>query len=137
MNDQGIKIEPFFSGTPPNINLDDNPSMKRHFGGEHAFRPSKRETGQFFELTKDYGNVFGNQFAGARADQSRYVGGMERRNELPFEQEKIAHIDVKSNINRDVDLAYSQRNTVDALRTYNTLFFFCKTFTTTCRYLII
>ena len=77
VNDQGIKLEPFFSGTPPNVNLDDNPSMTRHFGGEHAFRPSKRETGQFFELQKDYGNVFGNQFAGVRADQSRYVGGME------------------------------------------------------------
>ena len=37
-----------------------------------------------------------------RADQSRYVGGMERRNELPFEQERVAHIDVKSDINRDI-----------------------------------
>ena len=25
VNDQGIKVEPFFSGTPPNVNLDDNP----------------------------------------------------------------------------------------------------------------
>ena len=77
VNDQGIKVEPFFSGAPPNVNLDDNPSMTRHFGGEHAFRPRKRETGQFFELQKDYGNVFGNQFAGANSDQSRYVGGMD------------------------------------------------------------
>jgi len=52
-----------------------------------------------------------------RANQSRYVGGMERRNELPFEQERISHIDVKSDINRDIDLAYAQRNSVDALRT--------------------
>lgn len=117
VNDQGVKLEPFFSGAPPNVNLDDNPSMTRHFGGEHAFRPPKRETGQFFELQKDYGNVFGNQFAGARSDQSRYVGGMERRNELPFEQERVAHIDVKSEINRDIDLTYAQRNSVDALRT--------------------
>ena len=117
VNDQGIKVEPFFSGAPPNVNLDDNPSMTRHFGGEHAFRAPKRETGQFFELQKDYGNVFGNQFAGARSDQSRYVGGMERRNELPFEQERISHIDQKSDINRDIDLAYAQRNSVDALRT--------------------
>ncbi len=117
VNDQGIKIEPFFSGAPPNVNLDDNPSMTRHFGGEHAFRPRKRETGQFFELQQDYGNVFGNQFAGARSDQSRYVGGMERRNELPFEQERVVHIDQKSDINRDIDLAYAQRNSVDALRT--------------------
>lgn len=117
VNDQGVKVEPFFSGAPPNVNLDDNPSMTRHFGGEHAFRPPKRETGQFFELQRDYGNVFGNQFAGARSDQSRYVGGMERRNELPFEQERVAHIDQKSDINRDIDLAYAQRNSVDAIRT--------------------
>jgi hypothetical protein len=117
VNDQGIKVEPFFSGAPPNVNLDDNPSMTRHFGGEHAFRPPRRETGQFFELQKDYGNVFGNQFQGARSDQSRYVGGMERRNELPFEQERVAHIDAKSDINRDIDLAYAQRNSVDATRT--------------------
>lgn len=121
VNDQGIKIEPFFSGTPPNVNLDDNPSMTRHFGGEHAFRQRKRETGQFFELQKDYGNVFGNQFGGANSDQSRYVGGMERRNELPFEQEKISHIDQKSDINRDIDLAYAQRNSVDNTRTLTNL----------------
>ena len=121
VNDQGIKIEPFFSGAPPNVNLDDNPSMTRHFGGEHAFRPPKRETGQFFELQKDYGNVFGNQFAGANSDQSRYVGGMERRNELPFEQERVSHIDQKSDINRDIDLAYAQRNSVDNTRTLTNL----------------
>jgi len=117
VNDQGIKIEPFFSGSPPNVNLDDNPQMTRHFGGEHALRPPRRETGQFFELEKDYGNVFGNQFSDARADQSRYVGGMERRNELPFEQERVVHIDQKSDINRDIGLAYAQKNSVDALRT--------------------
>ena len=117
VNDQGVKIEPFFSGAPPNVNLDDNPSMTRHFGGEHAFRQPRRETGQFFELQQDYGNVFGNQFAGARSDQSRYVGGMDRRNELPFEQERVVHIDQKSDINRDIGLSYAQKNSVDALRT--------------------
>ena len=117
VNDQGIKIEPFFSGSSPNVNLDDNPQMTRHFGGEHALRPPRRETGQFFELERDYGNVFGNQFSDARADQSRYVGGMERRNELPFEQERVVHIDQKSDINRDIGLAYAQKNSVDALRT--------------------
>ena len=121
VNDQGIKIEPFFSGSPPNINLDDNPQMTRHFGGEHAFRQRKKETGQFFELQKDYGNVFGNQFAGANSDTSRYVGGMERRNELPFEQERVSHIDQKSDINRDIDLAYAQRNSVDSIRTLTNL----------------
>ena len=41
INDQGIKIEPFFSGSPPNVNLDDNPQMTRHFGGEHALEKKK------------------------------------------------------------------------------------------------
>ena len=117
VNDQGVTIEPFFSGSPPNVNLDDNPQMTRHFGGEHAFRAPRRETGQFFELEQDYGNVFGNQFSGANADQSRYVGGMERRNELPFEQERVVHIDQKSEVNHDIGLAYAQKNNVDALRT--------------------
>ena len=122
VNDQGIKVEPFFSGNgPANINYDENQALMNHQGGSHAFRPRKQEIGQFFELQQDYGNVFGNRFEGARADQSRYVGGMERRNELPFEQERVAHIDQKSEINRDIDLAYAQRNSVDAIRTLNNL----------------
>ena len=122
VNDQGVKVEPFFSGSgPPNVNYDDNRSLMNHQGGSHAFRPRKQEIGQFFELEKDYGNVFGNQFNGPNADTSRYVGSMERRNELPFEQEKVVHIDQKSEINRDIDLAYAQRNSVDAIRTLNNL----------------
>ena len=122
VNDQGIKVEPFFSGNgPANINYDENQSLMNHQGGSHAFRPRKQETGAFFELQQNYGNVFGNQFEGARSDTSRYVGGMERRNELPFEQERVAHIDQKSEINRDIDLAYAQRNSVDAIRTLNNL----------------
>ena len=78
VNDQGLKIEPFFSGSPANINYDDNQALTNHQGGSHAFRPRKTETGQFFELEKDYGNVFGNNFQGIRADPSRYVGSMER-----------------------------------------------------------
>ena len=48
-----------------------NPGMTRHFGGEHAFRPPK-ENGQFFELQRDYGNVFGNHFAGEDQTISLY-----------------------------------------------------------------
>lgn len=117
INDQGIKIEPFFSGSPPNVNLDDNLQMTKHFGGHHAFRKKKKEVGNLFNLEKTYGNVFGNTFSGARADQSRYINGTSRENELPFEQERVAHIDVKNNINRDIDLAYAQRNSTDNIRT--------------------
>ena len=122
VNDQGIKSEPFFSGSgPANINYDDNQALMNHQGGSQAFRPPKREIGQFFELQKDLGNVFGNQFDGARADQSRYIGSTERRNELPFEQEMVAPIDDKSEVNGDIDLAYAQRNSVDAIRTLNNM----------------
>lgn len=122
VNDQGVKSEPFFSGSgPANINYDDNTALMNHQGGSQAFRPPRREVGQFFELQKDLGNIFGNVFDGARADQSRYIGGMERRNELPFEQEMVAPIDDASEINRDIDLAYAQRNSVDAIRTLNNL----------------
>jgi|TARA_B110000208_G_scaffold161985_1_gene197985 hypothetical protein len=118
VNDQGIKIEPFFSGSgPTQVNYDDNRGLSNHQGGFHAERQSRREVGQFFELEQDYGNVFGSQFAGAQSDQSRYVSGMDRRNELPFEQERVVHIDEKSDVNRDIGLAYAQRNNVDNLRT--------------------
>ena len=42
VNDQGIKIEPFFSRSPANVNLDDNVSLTRHQGGEHARRGRKK-----------------------------------------------------------------------------------------------
>jgi hypothetical protein len=122
VNDQGIKFEPFFRGEgPANINFDENSALINHLGGSQAFRPPKREVGQFFELQKDLGNVFGNQFDGARADLTRYIGSSGKRNELPFEQEMVAPIDVKSEVNRDIDLAYAQRNSVDAIRTLNNL----------------
>ena len=61
VNDQGIKIN-FFSGVLK-LNLDDNPVLDILVA--HAFRPPKNRA--VFELQKDYGNVFGNQFAGARS----------------------------------------------------------------------
>ena len=33
MNDQGIKVEPFFTKAPPNIDLNDNRHLSRHQGG--------------------------------------------------------------------------------------------------------
>lgn len=119
LNDQGVKVEPFFSRDSSPQNLNDNQSLINHQGGSHAFRSQKREIGQFFELEKDYGNVFGNQFSGIRADSSRYDNGMMRTNERAFESELVAPIDQKSNLNTDVALAYAQRNNTDNLRTLN------------------
>ena len=119
VNDQGIKIEPFFSGSPPNINYDENIQLERHQGGNQTMRGPKKELGQFFGLESSYGNVFGNTFSGADADQSRYVPGQMRTSELPFEQEKVPHIEQGSEITRDVDLVYAQRNNIDNTRTLN------------------
>lgn len=120
INDQGIKVEPFFSGNGPSeVNFEENRPLSMHQGGYRAQRAPKREMGPMFSLQKTYGNVFGNQFSGPNADQSRYIDGNFRTNELPFEQERVAHIDVKSDINRDVDLLYAQRNSTDNRRTLN------------------
>ena len=64
-------------------------------------------------------NVFGNNFEGARSDQSRYVGSMERRNELPFELERISHIDVNSEMLTKVNKIniYNNRNIITPLIT--------------------
>ena len=125
VNDQGIKVEPFYSGyESTQVDLASrNHRMDSHFGGYHA---DQKGTGKRTDLQKPlgdqwtpYGNVFGNTFDGPAADQSRYNEGMHRTNELPFEQERISHIDSKSNINRDVGLLYAQRNSTDNRRTVN------------------
>ena len=125
VNDQGIKVEPFFSGSgPASIDLGSRSHrMDAHFGGYHA---DQKGVGKRTDLQAPlgdqwvpYGNVYGNTFDGARADQSRYNEGMYRTNELPFEQERVQHIDVKSDVNRDVDLLYAQRNSTDNRRTLN------------------
>ena len=116
VNDQGIKIEPFFSGSPPNVNYDENIQLERHQGGHQTMRGSKKELGQFFELETSYGNVFGSQFEGANSDHSRYVSGQMRTGEIPFEQERVSHIDEKSEVNRDIGLIHAERNSVDNKR---------------------
>ncbi len=119
-NDQGVKVEPFFSGDGPNqVNLESYRNFERHQGGSHAFRQSKRETGRMFDVEKNRGLPFGALFEGPNADQSRYIPGNYMQGELPFEQERVAHIDVKSDINRDVDMLHAQRNSVDNTRTLN------------------
>ena len=120
INDQGIKVEPFFSGSgPPAINFNENRRFESHMGGSHSQRGPKRTDliSPFGDQwVRDAGNVFGNTFSGPNADQSRYNEGNYRTNELPFEQERVQHIDVKSDINRDVDLLYAQRNSTDNQR---------------------
>ena len=117
-DDQGKIVEPFFSGSgPPSINYNDNIHLDRHQGyNRRNHNESKTELGQFFPLEKTYGNVFGNTNSGEYMNKARFDTGMQRRNELPFEQERISPIDVKNEINRDIGLLYSQRNSVDNKR---------------------
>jgi hypothetical protein len=120
VNDQGIKVEPFFSGAGPrNINFEENRALITHQGGPQAFKAPKKELGQFFKLEKTYGNVFGNQFTGPNADQDRFIPGDFRTNELPFQQEKTPPIDVKSDINRDIGNIHAERNSTDNRRSLN------------------
>ena len=118
-NDQGITTEPFFKKTPRNINFDENRSLLHHQGGPGAFKPPKKEIGQFFELEKNLGNVFGTTFSGPNSEQERYIPGNFRQNELPFSQEQVSHIDEKSEINRDIGVMYANRNSTDNIRTVN------------------
>ena len=98
-NDQGIKVEPFFSGAPPNINYKENRSLSNHQGG-NPYDRSKREQSSFFPPQRNIGNVFGRQFSGPDSDKSRYIGGSYRSNELPFEQEKIQQMEYQQKLNQ-------------------------------------
>ena len=117
-NNQGIKVEPFFSGAPPNINYKENRSLSNHQGG-NPYDGSKREQSSFFSPQRNIGNVFGRQFTGPDSDKSRYIGGSYRSNELPFEQEKIQPIHSRDNLNRDIAYAYAQKSNTDNIRTLN------------------
>ena len=117
-NDQGITVEPFISGAGPSqINFDENSQLERHQGyNRREANESKTELGRFFPLEKTYGNVFGNSSSGEYMNKARFDAGMYRKNELPFEQERVPHIDERSEINRDVGLLHAQRNNVDNQR---------------------
>lgn len=119
INDQGISVEPFFRGrSAPLIDLNDNKALESHQGGFTAInRKNKEETPNFFQPVPE--NIYGNFFNGAQADKERYIAGPHRTNELPFEQEKIIPIDVKSELNRDIDQAIANSRSIDTLRTLN------------------
>ena len=114
-NDQGIKMEPFFSSAPTNVNIDDTRRLDMH-QGDTGFYKEKREIGSFFEPQKGLTNVFGNGFGEYIGDKSRYLQGNTRQNELPFEQERVSHIDVKSNLNGDINRAIAEKTNIDVLR---------------------
>lgn len=111
-DDQNITREPFYTKETRNINLDDDRLLDRLNGGEKYYR-NKRETSGFFAQEKELGNVFGNQFSGPISDQSRYISGNYKTNELPFEQEKVMPIDERSEINQNIAMIYAQKNSTE------------------------
>ena len=114
-NDQGVKMEPFFSSAPTTINLDDSRRLDMH-QGDSGFYKEKREMGSFFEPQKGFTNINGNEFGEYVGDKNRYLTGNTRQNELPFEQEKVSHIDVKSGLNGDINRAIAEKTNIDVLR---------------------
>lgn len=114
-NDQGVKTQPYFKKAPNPIDFNDTRALDRH-QGDNRLRESKREVGPMFSLEKNE-NVFGNQFGEYIGDKSRYVDSRIKNNELPFEQDKVGHIDTKSNINREIKQLIADKTNIDLLRT--------------------
>tara|TARA_B100000686_G_C16765304_1_gene961363 strand:+ start:132 stop:1919 length:1788 start_codon:yes stop_codon:yes gene_type:complete len=114
-NDQGIKVQPYFSRAPTSVNYDD-PRRLNALQGGNEFYQEKRETTPFFEQQKDLTNVFGNTFGVGIGDKKRYDSGLLKTNELPFTQERVAHIDQKSDFNREINQMIAEKTNVDLLR---------------------
>lgn len=116
VNDQGIKVEPFFSRAPPNIDLNDNRHLSRHQGGQD-YNIKKREQTPFFENYKQQ-NVYGQQPYSDQIKDKMYVSS-KMTNILPFEQVQVSQIDEKNPANIDIGRQFAQRNNVDNIRTLN------------------
>ena len=114
-NDQGVSSQPFFKRAPNPIDFNDTRALDRH-QGDNRLKESKREVGPMFGLEKN-DNVFGNQFGEYIGDKSRYLEGRKKNNELPFEQERVGHIDTKSGINREIKQLIADKTNIDLLRT--------------------
>jgi hypothetical protein len=117
-NDQGISVEPFFSNAPSNVNLDDPRSLNALQGGNDFYR-GKKEISPLFSPERGRSNVFGNRFGKGIGDKSRYEAGMMKTNQLPFEQEKVQKIDIKSGLNNEVGRLIASKLNIDSMRTLN------------------
>ena len=121
-NDQGIKMAPFFRGEgPASINFDDNRNLSRTQGStEYRYIHSNaKHNGVNLNLPPQKyanGNPYGMKDTGRAMDQDRYIPGMYKTDERPFEQERVPHISQRSSVNRDVGEIFAQRNSVDNTR---------------------
>lgn len=120
-DDRGVTMTPYYSREPAQSDLGDSRNLSLAQGRDprYEFGRTKREV-ERSSLTggpQAYGNPFGMQDTGAAMEQDRYIPGMYRTDERAFEQERVPHIAEASDINRDVDLLYAQRNSIDNTRT--------------------
>jgi hypothetical protein len=122
VNDQGIKVEPYYSGEgPPAVDFTRNTGLDRHQGMsdyKYMHRDTRHNGVNIQGPPQPFvnGNPFGLGDTGPAMEQNRYNSGMYRTSELPFEQERVSHIDRNSDVNRDVGDIYAQRNGIDNLR---------------------
>ena len=125
-DDRGVQMAPYFSGgtrdggrgasTMGAINTQENLALNASNGGSAAqYYTNKRERSG--DQPVPFGNVYGMQDTGPAMEQDRYISSQYRTNDLPFQQEKIIPIHERSSINRDVEMARAQRNSVDNTRT--------------------
>ena len=112
-NDQGVTTQPFKRAPNP-IDFNNARALDRH-QGDNRLKESK-EVESMFGLEKNE-KCFGNQFGEYIGDKSRYLEARKKNNELPFEQEKVGHIDTKSNINREIKQLIADKTNIDLLRT--------------------
>jgi len=125
-NDQGVTMEPFFSGTEGfqgnDIASDINSNLDRVNGGAHYKHYHQQTKGNGIQINvppQKYanGNVFGLPDTGPAMDQQRYIQGRYKTDERHSEPERVPHIDQNSAINRDIGEIYAQRNSIDNTRT--------------------
>ena len=118
-NDHGIGASPYFKGSAPTIeNFESSRTLAMHQGGnENEFHKSKTETTNFFPL--EHQQVFGNTFGEGIGDPNRYDSGILKRNQLPFTQERVPHIDSKSDTNRRIGEMIAESTNIDKLRSEN------------------
>jgi len=116
VNDQGIKIEPFFKKPPPNLNLNQNPKLSAH-NGFSEFKLKKKETTPLFSNEKSE-VVYGQQPYTDEMKSSIYVSD-SMKNILPFEQIQEHHIDEKNQINGDIERSFYEKSSIDNIRTLN------------------
>jgi len=117
VNDQGIKLSPYFRGSgPANTNLEEpNVNLRRHQGSPEL-KTKKTEQPSFFQPMKQ--QVFGTQFEGDLL-QSKYVTSKINNNVLPFEQQMVQPMDDKTSVVGDINRQYYEKSKTENIRTLN------------------